>query len=82
MNRSRNVRLTNWQGQKSEAQLRRNLLVENGNGLIENIGVFEADGTAERDAALVMREQIPGTKQLIGGGKHTTQRISWPSAET
>ena len=42
--------------------------MENGNGLIVNIEVFEADGTAERDAALVMREQIPGTKQVIGGG--------------
>ena len=26
--------------------------------------VFEANGTSERDAALVMLEQIPGTKQV------------------
>jgi hypothetical protein len=33
-----------------------NLLVENRNGLIVNAEVFAANGTAERDAALVMRE--------------------------
>jgi len=37
--------------------------VENRHGLIVNTEVFEANGTAERDAALVMLEQIPGTKQ-------------------
>ena len=30
--------------------------------------VFEANGTAERDAALVMLEQIPGTKAITAGG--------------
>jgi len=33
-----------------------------------NTEVFEANGTAERDAALVMLEQIPGTKQVTVGG--------------
>jgi len=42
--------------------------VENRNGLIVNTEVFEANGTAERDAALVMLEQIPGTKQVTVGG--------------
>ena len=37
-------------------------------GLIVNTEVFEANGTAERDAALVMLEQIPGTKQVTVGG--------------
>src|SRR2546429_7550436 len=45
-----------------------NLLVENRNGLIVNTEVFEANGTAERDAALVMLEQIPGTKHVTVGG--------------
>ena len=40
----------------------------NRNGLIVNTEVFEANGTAERDAALVMLEQIPGTKQVTVGG--------------
>ena len=33
-----------------------------------NTEVFEANGTAERDAALVMLEQIPGTRQVTVGG--------------
>jgi len=45
-----------------------NLLVENRHGLIVNTKVFEANGTAERDAALVMLEQIPGTRQVTVGG--------------
>jgi transposase len=57
-------------GKGKEAQLsyNGNLLVENRNGLIVNTEVFEANGTAERDAALVMLEQIPGTKQVTVGG--------------
>ena len=42
--------------------------MENRNGLIVNTEGFEANGTAERDAALVMLEQIPGTKQVTVGG--------------
>ena len=44
------------------------LLVVNRNRLIINTEVFEANGTAERDAALVMLEQIPGKKQVTVGG--------------
>ena len=35
--------------------------MENRHGLIVNTEVFEANGMAERDAALVMLQQIPGT---------------------
>jgi Transposase DDE domain len=56
------------QGQGSQAELQRDLLVENRHGLIVNTEVFEANGTAERDAALVMLEQIPGTKHVTVGG--------------
>jgi transposase len=45
-----------------------NLLVENRNGLIVNTELFEANGTAERDAALVMLEQIPGTGRITVAG--------------
>jgi len=51
-------------GKEAKLSYSGNLLVENRNGLIVNAEVFEANGTAERDAALVMLEQIPGTKQL------------------
>jgi hypothetical protein len=70
-------------GKEAKLSYNGNLLVENRNGLIVETEVFEANGTAERDAALVMLEQVPGTRQVtVGGGRHTTQPTSWPSAET
>ena len=55
-------------GKEAKLSYSGNLLVENRNGLIVNAEVFEANGTAERDAALVMLEQIPGTKSVTAGG--------------
>src|SRR5438552_10080146 len=55
-------------GKEAKLSYNGNLLVENRNGLIVNTEVFEANGTAERDAALMMLEQIPGTKQVTVGG--------------
>src|SRR2546426_986283 len=43
-------------------------VVENRNGLIVAAEVFVANGRAERDAALVMLEQIPGRKPVTVGG--------------
>jgi Transposase DDE domain len=55
-------------GKESKLSYSGNLLVENRNGLIVDAEVFVANGTAERDAALVMLEQIPGTKPVTVGG--------------
>src|SRR5713101_821393 len=55
-------------GKEAKLSYNGNLLVENRNGLIVSTEVFEANGTAERDAALVMLEQIRGTKQVTVGG--------------
>ena len=55
-------------GKEAKLSYNGNLLVENRHGLIVNTEVFEANGTAERDAALVMLEQIPGTRQVTVGG--------------
>ena len=45
------------------------LLTENRNGLVVNVRLTQASGTAERDAALSMAEQIPGgTKRVTLGG--------------
>jgi IS5 family transposase len=41
-----------------------NLLIENGNGLIANTELLQANGTAERDAALLMIEQIPAGPRI------------------
>jgi len=56
------------EGKESKLSYSGNLLVENRNGLIVNAEVFVANGTAERDAALVMLEQIPGRKLVTVGG--------------
>src|ERR1019366_2226441 len=55
-------------GKEAKLSYSGNLLVENRNGLIVSSEVFEANGTAERDAALVMLEKIPGTKPVTAGG--------------
>lgn len=44
-----------------------NLLIENGNGLIVNAELLQANGTAERDAALLMIEQIPAEQRVTVG---------------
>jgi transposase len=55
-------------GKEAKLSYNGNLLVEKRNGLIVKTEVFEANGTAERDAALLMLEQIAGTKQVTVGG--------------
>jgi len=55
-------------GKESKLSYSGNLLMENRNGLIVSAEVFLANGTAERDAALVMLEQIPGVKQVTVAG--------------
>ncbi len=42
--------------------------MENRNGLIVDAEVFPANGTAERDAALIMMERLPGMQPLTVGG--------------
>ena len=57
-----------------------NLLVENRNGLIVDAEVFQANGTAERDAALIMMERLPGTQPLTVGvdkGFDTFGFVEW-----
>lgn len=54
-------------GKEAKLSYNGNVLVENRNGLILNTEVFEANGTAERDAALVMLEQIPGAQRVTVG---------------
>ena len=56
------------EGKESKLSYSGNLLVENRNGLIVDAEVFQANGTAERDAALVMLEKIPGTQAVTVGG--------------
>ena len=62
-------------GKEAKLSYNGNLLVENRNGLIVNTTVLEATGTAERDAALIMMEQIPGQQQVtVAGDKNYDTR--------
>jgi transposase len=54
-------------GKEAKLSYNGNLLIENRNGLIITTELFQANGTAERDAALVMLEQLPGTKRVTVG---------------
>src|SRR6516165_11064074 len=56
-------------GNGKEAKLSYNshVLTENRNGLVVNTETLQANGTAERDAALLMLEQILGTDRVTVG---------------
>ena len=50
-------------------------LMENRNGLLVRTMVTQADGTAERDAALLMASQIPGSRRVtLGADKNYDTR--------
>ena len=55
-------------GKEAKLSYSGNLLVENRNGLIVNAMAWEATGTAERDTALMMLEQIPGDRRVTAAG--------------
>ena len=55
-------------GKEAKLSYSGNLLVENRNGLIVSSLVWEATGTAERDAAMVMLGKVPGIGRVTVGG--------------
>jgi IS5 family transposase len=55
-------------GKEAKLSYNGNLLIENRNGLIVDTETFQANGTAERDAALVMLERVDGTKRITVAG--------------
>ena len=55
-------------GKESKLSYNGNRLVENHNGLIVNAELLQANGRAERDAALLMLEQIPSDGRITVGG--------------
>jgi transposase len=55
-------------GKEAKMSYSGNLLVENRNGLIVDAMAWEATGTAERDTALLMLEQVPGHGRITVGG--------------
>ena len=55
-------------GKEAKLSYSGNLQVENRHGLIVNAELLEANGRAERDAALLMLEQVPGDGRITVGG--------------
>ena len=55
-------------GKEAKLSYSGNLLIENRNGLIVNAMAWDATGTAERDTALLMLEQVPGDRRVTVGG--------------
>jgi hypothetical protein len=54
---------------KRPSSAKGNLLAEKPHNLIVNAELSQANGTTERDAALVMLEKIPGRKRVTLGAK-------------
>ena len=54
-------------GKEAKMSYSGHVLMENRNGLVANAEVLQANGTAERDAALVMIEAIPGDHDVTVG---------------
>jgi hypothetical protein len=55
-------------GREAKLSYNGSLLVENRNGLIMDAELLQANGRAERDAALMMLEQVPGEERITVGG--------------
>jgi IS5 family transposase len=54
-------------GKEAKLSYSAHLLMENRNGLIVLTELLQANGTAERAAALLMLEQVPGTERVTVG---------------
>jgi transposase len=54
-------------GKEAKLSYSGHVLMENRNGLVADVEVLQANGTAERDAALMMIEAIPGTHAVTVG---------------
>jgi transposase len=54
-------------GKEAKLSYSGHVLMENRNGLVVDVEVLQANGTAERDAALVMIENIPGDQRVTVG---------------
>jgi IS5 family transposase len=54
-------------GKEAKLSYNGNLLTENRNGLIVSTELLQANGTAERHAAMLMMEQLPGGRRVTVG---------------
>jgi transposase len=54
-------------GHESKLAYCGNVMIENRNGLVVDTELLQCNGTAERDAALLMAERVDGTKRITVG---------------
>jgi transposase len=54
-------------GKEAKLSYSGHVLMENRNGMVVNVEVLQANGTAEREAALAMIEAIPGDRRVTVG---------------
>jgi transposase len=54
-------------GKEAKLSYTGNVLMENRNGLVADVETMQADGTAERDAAVVMLASLPGDDRVTVG---------------
>ena len=64
-------------GKEAKLSYSGHVLIENRNGLVADVKVLQAHGTAERDAALVMLESIPGDRRLTVGADKGYDTKDW-----
>lgn len=58
-------------GKEAKLSFAGHVLMENRNGLVVDVRLTQATGTAEREAALEMLERLPGMHRVtVGGDKH------------
>jgi hypothetical protein len=53
------------------------VLIENRNGLVVDAELLQANGTAERDAALLMAERMEGSQRVTVAADKATTPKSW-----
>ena len=54
-----------------------NVLIENRNGLVVDTELLQCNGTAERDASLLMAERLPGDHQVTVGADKGYDTQDW-----
>jgi hypothetical protein len=56
-------------GKEAKQSYSGNMLMKNRNGMVGDVEVLQANGTAKRDAALLMMEAIPGDPSGDSGSR-------------
>ena len=64
-------------GHEAQLAYHGNVLIENRNGLVVDTELLQCDGTAERDASLLMAERLPGDQRATMGADKGYDTRGW-----